>query len=121
MTHKEKELRKKLDQAAEPFKTETQDVKKKAREIYKVALLAIEACERVRMELAAYKAPKLFDKNEPPDAEAKKQKVFIGPMERLKWFYENQRESPGMKRILETMNLTLDQAKEIIYKDKNVD
>lgn len=116
--YKEKTLRKKLDQAAEPFKTETQEVKKKGRELYRVALEAIETCERVRIELAAYKAPKLFDKSEPPDAEAKKKKTFYGPIDRLKWFLENDPESPGMKRILETMGISIEQAWELANKSE---
>lgn len=110
MTQKHTELRQALKQAALEFKHEHPDIKKKAKALYEVALNAIEACEQVRMELAAYKAPKLFDKKEAPDTEAKKEKRFYGRVERIKWFLAHEPNSPAFHSFLRWNNISLDEA-----------
>jgi hypothetical protein len=109
-----KDLRKELSEKAKAFQYEPEETKKRARELYKVALKALDRVDLLRKELDAYKAPPLIDKSLPPDHEAKKEKRFLTPLERLKWFYENDPNGPGMKRILETMNITLSDAQEIV-------
>jgi hypothetical protein len=90
---KEVLLRKALHDVVDQLKNDpSEDVRRKMRPLYLVAKDAIERCEKYQEELAVYKAPKLFDKKERPDAAALTPKVFTPREERIKAFL---RTNPG--------------------------
>jgi hypothetical protein len=113
-----KDLRKELADTAKAFKHEPDETKKRARELYKVAIKAMDKIDYMQKEIEAYKSPRLTDPKERPDTEARKEKRFWSATDRLRWFLDNAPESPGCKRHLELMNLTLIQAKELLDKEK---
>lgn len=109
-----KDLRKELAATAKAFQYEPEETKKRARELYKVAIKAMDKIDYLQKEIEAYKSPRLTDPQERPDTERLKEKRFLSPTDRLKWFLENDPGSPGCKRHLEIMNLTIVQAKELL-------
>lgn len=114
--NKESTLRKELLDRASAFKHEPEVIKKKARDLYKVALKAIESCELMRTQLNAYKQPKLFPKDE---AGKIPERIYYTLTERLAKYFEDDDEE-GLKNCLKWNGLTLEEAKELVYKAKEV-
>jgi ssDNA-specific exonuclease RecJ len=112
-----KDLRKELEAKAKEFKFEPDLIKKKARELYKVALKALDLADKLKAELDAYKAPKLYDK-----AEVNKipERIYYSREERIQHYLDTDPDGDAFKQFLKWNNLTLEQAKELVYNAKKV-
>jgi len=107
---KEKDLRAALTKAGEEFKYQPKEVKVKARELYKIAMQAIERCEGLRMELAAYKAPTLYDNSKSHEIP---QRTFLSRPERIRRYLAEDPTGDAYKAFLRWNNLTISQAEEM--------
>jgi ssDNA-specific exonuclease RecJ len=112
-----KELRKELETRAKEFKFEPELTKKKARELYKVSLKALDLADKLKAELDAYKQPKLYDK-----AEVNKipERIYYSREERIQQYLDTDPDGDAFKHFLKWNNLTIDQAKELVYNAKKV-
>lgn len=112
-----KELRKELELKAKEFKHQPDDVKKRGRELYKVAIKALARCDYLQAQLDAYKAPKLYDKTE---TNRIPERTYLSLPELITEVLKNGPDSDEVERFLRRRKLTLDEAKEIVEKARQV-
>lgn len=110
-----KELRKQLKEKATEFKYEPELTKKKARELYKIAMIACDRIDKLQADLNAYKAPKLYDKTE---VNKIPERVYFSKAERAQHALDAGGEK--LELYLKYSGLTLEEAKELVYKAKEV-
>ena len=108
-----KELRKELELKAKEFKFEADTTKKKARELYKIALKALDKVDYLQNQLDAYKAPTLYDKTE---AHKIPERTYLSRAERISEFLAKDPDGEPFRLFLQFNRLTIEEAKEIVYK-----
>lgn len=112
-----KELRAELTKVAKEFKFEAEQVKKKAKALYEVALKAMDKIDKLQAALDAYKAPTLYEKSE---SQTIPQRTYLSRPERIAAFLRDEPDSEAFKQFLKWNRLTLEQAKDLVYKAKQL-
>lgn len=107
---KETLLRKQLLDVCEPFKHETDDVKRKMRPLYRVAMSFVEKIEKLEDELRTFKAPKLDYSLERTEAHPQPKKRFYSQIERIEWYLADPSRERAFELFLKTKNMTREEA-----------
>lgn len=109
-----KDLLKELKKVYEEFRYEPDLPKRKAREIYKVCLKAFQRIDYLQSLLDAYKAPTLLDKSV---SQGIPQRTYLSRAERIEDFLavDPDGESEAFQQFLKWNQLSLSQAKELVY------
>jgi len=104
-----KHLRSELELKAKEFKFEPDLTKKKGREMYRIAIKAMDKIDYLQKEIEAYKSPHLFVKDNV------EKKVFLSKKEQVAAFIDRYGEnSPETKRYLTWNKLSLEEAKKLL-------
>lgn len=102
-------LKKRLEDQAKKFKYETDYVKDKFRDLYRVAQDAVKLSEALDLKLQAYMAPTLDQQSAQEPITLPKIEP-VSKAERIKQFLEGDHNDPHFQRFLKLNNMTIQDA-----------